>query len=322
MSAVFALADWGGGLASASSMAPRVDAVFRYLVLVSAAVVALLLTLNLTFLIRYRRGSTAPRGPLRVPVSVIEGSWIAATTLVFLSFFGWGASIYLDQMRTPAASVRLQVTARQWMWDVRHENGRRELDTLHVPVGEVVRLDLSSEDVIHSLFVPAFRVKQDVLPGRTVSAWFEATRPGRYRLYCTQYCGTKHAAMTGEVVALPAAEYADWLNRGNVDAEVVHRGRDAFVRYGCAGCHTAGSTVRAPSLTGLFNQRVPLADGGFVRADEVYLRDSILEPNKQVAAGFAPVMPSFKGVIGEGDLADLIAYLRTLRAESAAGDRL
>ncbi|HWA24792.1 MAG TPA: cupredoxin domain-containing protein [Lacunisphaera sp.] len=301
---------WATGLESASSISPRVDALFRGLLVAGSGMAALLLVANLTLLIRYRAGSRAQRGPVNLPVNLIEAGWIAATTVVFVAFFAWGASVYLDMERPPAGGVRIEIVARQWMWDVRHANGRRELDTLHVPAGETVRLELSSEDVIHSLFVPAFRVKQDVVPGKVVTTWFEATRPGRYRLYCSQYCGTKHAGMTGEVVVLPPAEYAAWLGRGDASGEIAARGRAALVRNGCTGCHSPGGTVRAPVLEGLHGRRIPLADGSFVLVDTAYLRDSILEPNRQVAAGFDPVMPSFKGIIPEGELLDIIAYLR------------
>lgn len=303
-------------LPSGSSIAPRVDAVFLGLLGASCVIAAVLIALNLTFLIRYRRGSTAPRGPLRLPVWKIEAGWIAGTTLVFLGFFGWGAWVYLDLERPPAGALPIQVVARQWMWDVRQPNGHREFNTLHVPVGQPVRLEMTSEDVIHSFFVPAFRIKQDIVPGKTIATWFEATRPGHYHLFCSQYCGTEHAAMTGEVIALPPADYAAWLDMGTRDASLAAPGRRLFLRYGCSGCHGPNSTVHAPALEGLYGRLVALDGGKFVRADDAYLRDSILEPTKQITAGYPSVMPAFKGVIPEGHLLELIAYLKSLATET------
>jgi len=276
--------------ASASSIAPRVDHLFLALVIVSGVLVIVLIVTNLFFLVRYRRGSNAVRPP-RAAEGKIETIWITGTTGGFLVFFFWGARLYVDLERPPAEAQEIQVVGRQWMWDVRQPNGRREFDELHVPTGQAIRLLLTSEDVIHSFFVPAFRVKQDVVPGKTVSLWFEATKAGVYRLFCTQFCGTKHAEMSGEVIALPPEAYAAWLAEGNRDGDAIARGRQLFVRYGCAGCHAASSSFHAPALDGLYRRRVALADGSFVEADDQYLRDSILEPTKQVVAGYSPVMP-------------------------------
>jgi cytochrome c oxidase subunit 2 len=254
------------------------------------------------------------RAPLPIAEWKVETVWLFGTTAGFLGFFFWGSSIYLDAEHAPAGADEIVVVGRQWMWDVRHPNGRREFDELHVPVGRPIRLLLSSEDVIHSFFVPAFRFKQDAVPGKIVSAWFEPTRPGVYALLCAQFCGTKHSGMTGRIVVLTPEDYAAWLAKGEGGGDLAARGQRLFVRYGCSGCHAANSIVRAPPLEGLFGRDVPLADGTFVHADEQYLVDSMLEPAKQVAAGYAPVMPVFKGVIPEGDLLELVAYLKSLRA--------
>jgi len=208
--------------------------------------------------------------------------------------------------------------ARQWMWDVRQPNGRREFNTLHVPMNQPIRLRMTSEDVIHSFYVPAFRIKHDIVPGRRTDTWFEATRTGTYHLFCAQYCGTSHAAMTGEVIVQTQAEYAAWLAAGGVSGSLAERGRTLLVRYGCTGCHAAGSTVHAPALEHRYGQAVPLAEGSFARFDEAYIRDSILEPGKQVAAGYPNVMPSFRGVIPEGELLELIAYLKSMGTDAPA----
>jgi cytochrome c oxidase subunit 2 len=278
-------------------------------------IVILALT-NLMFLIRYRRGSNAPRPPLRIKQWKIEAGWISVTTLIFLGFFAWGTRVYLDLERPPANAMDIEVIGRQWMWDVRQGNGRREFDTLHVPLGQAIRLRLTSEDVIHSFFVPAFRIKQDVVPGKVVNTWFEATKVGTYHLFCSQYCGTKHAGMVGEVIVQTPKDYAAWLAAGNSTGDLATHGRQLFVRYGCSACHAPTSTVHAPDLAGRYGTLVQLEGGELVKFDDEYLRDSILEPNKQVAAGFPAVMPSFKSIIPEGDLLELISYLKSLPAES------
>lgn len=303
-----------GSPGEASSLAPRVDALFYALCGASAFLVFVLVALNLTLLIRYRRGSSARRGPLPFNTLKVEAGWISATLAVFLGFFFWGAWVYLDQERPPQGAYEIQVTGRQWMWDIRHPNGRREFDELHVPVNTPVRLLLSSEDVIHSFFVPAFRVKQDAVPGKTVSAWFEATRPGTYQIFCTQYCGTAHASMTGRVVVMEPDAYAQWLEGGNQVANLPIRGRALFIRYGCAGCHAPVSQIHAPPLEGVYGRLQPVENRQFIRADDAYLRDSILLPNQHIVAGYENIMPSFQGVIPEGDLLDLIAYLKSLGA--------
>lgn len=303
---------------SASSLAPRVDHVFFTLVGVTVLLVAALTAINLYFLIHYRRGSSAPRPPLQVNPNHVEAAWIAATTVIFLGFYFWGAHLYIFEERPPGHALEIQVTARQWMWDIRHENGRREFNELHVPLGEDVRLVMSSEDVIHSFFVPAFRLKQDIVPGKVVSSWFHATKTGTFHLFCGQYCGTAHSAMVGDVIVMPPAQYAKWLAVGNTQESVAVRGRHLFERYSCAGCHDQPAAVHAPPLGGLYGSLVPITGGGFVRADEFYIRDHILRPGRvPIVAGYENVMPSFQNVIPESDLLDLIAYIKSLPAETS-----
>jgi cytochrome c oxidase subunit 2 len=225
-------------LPDASGFAQRVDGLFAAQLIVGAAMIALLTTLTLTFLVRYRRRATVNRAPVRIATWKIETAWTAGTTLVFLVFFFWGASVYLDMKRVPVTTEadEIAVVGRQWMWDIRHPNGRREFNEMHVRVGRPVRLLLSAEDVIHSFFVPAFRLKQDLVPGKVVSAWFEPTRTGIYTLFCAQYCGTEHSAMVGRIIVLSPSAYAAWLaaDRPAVAAPD-HGGRSAglilFRRY-------------------------------------------------------------------------------------------
>jgi cytochrome c oxidase subunit 2 len=219
-------------------------------------------------------------------------------------------------MTPPPGAAAIAVIGRQWMWEARHPEGARELDELHVPVNRPILLRMTSEDVIHSFAVPAFRVKQDVPPGKTVTTWFEAMQPGRYPIYCDQYCGTKHSAMIGEVVVQTPEDYTHWLSRSSSNSEAARRGQARFVRYGCSGCHVGNAAVRAPRLEGIFGRPVPVEGGKFLVADETYLRDSILLPTQHVAAGYAPVMPSYAGVVTEADLLDLVAYLQSLGTQT------
>jgi cytochrome c oxidase subunit 2 len=311
----FALID--GMLSGASRIAPEVNAVFFGLLLTCTLVVLALSTIILIFLVRYRSGSNVPRPPLRISTWKFEATWIIGTTLIFLGFFFWGARVYLHMAQVPAGAAELQVIGRQWMWEVRHPEGRRELDELHVPIHQAILLRMTSEDVIHSFAVPAFRLKQDVVPGKTVAAWFEATQIGRYPIYCDQYCGTLHSGMNGEVVVQSPEDYAAWLADSANLNESATRGRGLFIRYGCSGCHSGNSSVRAPRLEGVAGHPVPIEGGRIVTADDAYLRDSILLPNQHIVAGYAAVMPSYQGVIPEGDLLDLVAYLKSLSAQSA-----
>jgi cytochrome c oxidase subunit II len=303
-------------LREASTVARRTDLAAATLVLVSVLLVAGLVAVNLYFIIRYRRGSPAPRPPLRIASWKIEAFWITVTTVVFLGFFFWGTRIYLDIERPPAGATEIHVIGRQWMWDIRQPNGRREFNELHVPVHTPVRLLLTSEDVIHSFFVPAFRLKQDVVPGKEVSLWFNASEEGSFTLYCSEFCGSKHANMTGVIVVESPERYAAWLAQGDSAADVRARGGRLFLRYGCSGCHTQPSSVKAPALDGLYGRQVPIAGGGFARVDEVYLRDCILLPGKVAPAGYPLIMPSFQGVMPEADLVELVSYLKQLGADT------
>ncbi|MDB6093228.1 MAG: cytochrome c oxidase subunit [Verrucomicrobia bacterium] len=313
---IYALID--GALPSASRVSPSFDALFLALLLTCGTVVIGLAVVILIFLVRYRAGSPAPRPPLRIPPWKLETTWITATTLVFLVFFGWGAAIYARMAEVPDGAMMIEIVGRQWMWDARHGDGRREFAELHVPVNQPIRLRLTSEDVIHSFAVPAFRLKNDAVPGKRVDTWFEATKPGRYPIYCDQYCGTKHSEMNGFVVVETAERFAAWQARAGTGSDAATRGRALSVRYGCAGCHSGDTVVRAPRLEGIAGRPVPIENGQIVMADDAYLRDSILLPNQHVAAGYAAVMPSYACVVPEGDLLDLVAYIKSLAQEQPA----
>src|SRR4051812_41747412 len=208
------------------------------------------------------------------------------------------------------------------MWKTRHPSGAREINELHVPIGEPVRLLMTSQDVIHSFFVPAFRIKQDVVPGRLTETWFQATKPGEYHLFCAEFCGTEHAVMGGRIVVMKPDDYARWARAQPESDDLGREGGRLFISLGCSGCHAASSRVHAPSLVGLYGRLVHLSDGRTATADEAYLRDSILQPKKDIVAGFEPIMPSFAGVVDEDDMQRLVAYLMSLRttASAAAGE--
>jgi cytochrome c oxidase subunit 2 len=297
---------------AASSNAHEVDLLFLGLLVVTGFTALLVTVLLVGFAVRYRRNSDADRSDRVKKTWRWEISWTLATFVAFMALFFWGADLYLRLFRPPPDTLDVFVVAKQWMWHVQHLGGQREINELHVPVGRKVRLVLTSQDVIHSFFVPAFRIKHDVLPGRYQSLWFEATKPGTYRLECAEYCGTDQAAMGGRVIALAPAAFEEWLAREAPADTLAQEGAKLFRSLGCSGCHGPGGTVRAPPLEGLYGRPVPLADGRVVRADERYIRDSILTPRAEVAAGYSPIMPSFAGKVGEDELVKLVAYIRSL----------
>ncbi len=300
----------------ASSYGGDVDLLFAGLVIVSVTVMTLLLVLLLTFSIRYRTGSRADRGNRIKKSWHWEVSWTAATLLGFLALFVWGASLYLKVYGAVPDALPIYVIGKQWMWKVQHPGGQREINELHVPVHRSVRLIMASQDVIHSFFVPAFRVKHDVVPGSYQELWFEAEKEGVFQLLCAEFCGTDHSRMTGRIVVLNPVDYEAWLSRQDVTGTLASEGAALFRQLGCSGCHVGEAgipgTVRAPSLDRLYGRPVPLSDGSMVVADERYIRDSILMPNAQVVAGYAPLMPSFSGHLSEDELIRLVAYIKSL----------
>jgi cytochrome c oxidase subunit II len=298
-----------------SSYAGDVDLLFVGLVAISVAITTLLFGLLITFAARYRAGSDADRSHRIRKSWYWEVGWTAATFFAFLALFVWGASLYLEIYGDPGNALPIYVVAKQWMWKAQHPGGQREINELHVPLGRTVRLIMASQDVVHSFFVPAFRVKHDVVPGRYQGLWFRADKTGVFQLLCAEFCGTDHSRMSGRIVVLEPAEYAAWLSRQDVSGTLVSEGADLFRQLGCSGCHVGQSSVRAPSLNGLYGKPVPLQDGSIVIANERYIRDSILLPRSQVAAGYTPVMPSFAGRVSEDELIRLVAYIKSLARE-------
>ena len=300
------------GPPEASTGASSVDALIIALLLISLAVLVLVFGLMLKYVVRYRASNRINRGAPEKKTWRFEISWTVATLVAFFGLFLWGADLYITLQTPPHDALKIYVVGKQWMWKAEHNGGQREIDALHVPVNRDIELVMTSEDVIHDFSVPAFRIKHDVLPGRYESLWFRANRVGTYPLYCTQFCGTDHARMTGNVIVMTAPDFQRWLEANGTSQTLVAAGQALFIRLGCDGCHGGRGTVRAPSLVGLYGSPVPLSDGTTVIADDRYLRDSILEPGKQVVASYQPVMPSFQGQISESDLIAVLAYLKSL----------
>src|SRR6266581_6459483 len=279
----------------ASTAAGNVDALFVFLIIVSGLMTALIFAAIIYFAARYRRR----RG---VFAEQIEGStpleitWSIIPLFVFMVIFAWGAVVYFKGRTPPRDSTEVYVVAKQWMWKLEHAEGQREINELHVPVGRDVKLIMTSQDVIHSFFVPAFRIKQDVLPGRYTVAWFRATKPGTYHLFCAEYCGTQHSGMIGSVVVMQPAQYEQWLSGGPA-APLAQTGKQLFLSLGCSTCHRFDVQGRGPNLMNAYNRPVLLDDGRTITADENYLRESILTPAAKVVSGFKPIMPIFQGII-------------------------
>lgn len=301
----------------ASTLAGRVDALYIFLVAVSVLFAGLIFLLLLYFALKYRRRSEDEQPPPVYGSFPLEAAWIGIPFILVMVMFLWGASLYFTAASPPHGALEIHIVGKQWMWYVQHPEGHREINELHVPVGRPVKLTMTSQDVIHSFYVPVFRVKMDVVPGKYTTTWFEATKTGVFRLFCTEYCGTAHAGMIGRVVVMTPTEYERWLQLGTGEETPGAAGSRLFQSLGCSGCHAPNATVRAPLLEGIYGKPVPLASGDFVIADEAYIRDSILLPQRQVVAGYAPVMPPYQGRISEEEILQLMAYIKSLGAESS-----
>jgi len=297
----------------ASTVAGSVDLLYFFLVAVAGFFTVLIFALVFYFALRYRRRSA---GELPRPIEGslgLELTWTIIPFILTMIMFTWGAALYLKNARPPATTLEVYVVGKQWMWKLQHPEGAREINELHVPVNVPVRLIMTSEDVIHSFFVPAFRIKQDVLPGRYTSAWFQATKPGRYHLFCAEYCGDQHSGMVGWVTVMEPVQYENWLGGGASPESMSSAGQGLFERLGCSGCHQAQGSGRGPSLVGVFGRKQTLESGETATADESYLRESILNPNAKILLGYRPLMPTFQGQVSEEQLLQLIAYIKSLK---------
>lgn len=297
----------------ASTGAGQVDALYFYLVVVSGIMTIAIFACVLFFAVRYRR-----RDPDEIPrpnhgSTALEITWSVIPFLFMLVMFAWGTKLYFENYTPPNDALDIYVVGKQWMWKVQHPEGQREIDELHVPTGHPVRVILASEDVIHSFYIPAFRLKHDVVPGAYYTYWFQPTEPGRYHIFCAEYCGTNHSRMIGWVTVMDPAAYQDWLAANATAESMLDQGRKLYSQYGCAGCHEMHSAGPAPSLHNLFGHPVVLANGSTVTADENFIRKSILNPGSNPVKGYAPnVMPVYEGQINEEDLLDLLVYIKSL----------
>jgi len=299
---------------SASTLSWKVDALYFYLSGVTVFFSLLISVVLIFFVIRYRR-----RTPYEIPRPVagshkLETLWSVIPFIIAMTFFAWGASVYYEQYRPPQNAVEIYVVGKQWMWKIQHSTGQREINELHIPVGRKIKLIMTTEDVIHDFFVPAFRLKTDVVPGKYTTQWFEATKPGTYRLFCAEYCGMNHSGMIGQVVVMEPREFDNWLsgNAGNTTPAVA--GQQLYQSLGCVSCHGAnGEGGRGPTLAGVFGRQVQLANNQTIRADEVYIRESIINPQAKLVTGFGPIMPTFQGQVSEDQLMQLLAFIKSLQ---------
>jgi len=306
----------------ASTLASRVDALFFFLVAVSVFFVGLIFLLIFVFAVKYRRRADDERPEPIEGKLWMEVAWSVIPFALTMVMFVWGAIIFFDIYNPPEDALEISIVGRQWMWKAQHPTGQSEINELHVPGAQPVKLMMTSEDVIHDFYLPAFRVKQDVLPGRYTRIWFEASKAGVYQLFCAEYCGTQHSGMIGRVFVLEPAEFEKWLSGGATGISMVDQGASLFKRFGCETCHRAGGTNQGPTLAGLFGKTVKLQGGNPVTADEDYIRESILDPRAKIVEGYQPIMPTFKGLVSEEGLLQLIAYIKSLNgAERKAAQR-
>jgi cytochrome c oxidase subunit 2 len=297
----------------ASTVAPLVDGLYLGLIILTGTVSLLIWFCIFYFAIKYRRRPDNELAQEQEPPIALEMTWTVVPTLIFIAIFVAGSWVFFRIQRIPTNAIEVYATGRQWMWKFQHASGQREINTLHVPVGRPVKITMASEDVIHSLWFPSFRVKLDVLPNRYREMWFQATKVGRYHIFCAEYCGTLHSGMVGWVEVMEPTAYQQWL-AGGAEGSMASQGEKLFQKYACNTCHLDTATGRGPVLAGLYGKTQPLGDGTSVVADDNYIRESILNPTAKIAAGFQPIMPAFQGQVSEEDLMRLLAYVKTLGA--------
>jgi cytochrome c oxidase subunit 2 len=302
----------------ASSMAAPVDHLFLFLCLLTFCISLGVAVCLIYFALRYRRKDALSKGAPIEGSLTLELTWSTIPMLIFVLIFYWGAKLYVALATPPQDALQVYVVAKQWMWKFQHLGGQTEMGELHIPIGRDIKLTLATEDVIHSFFVPAFRIKTDIVPGRYRTVWFRALRPGAYHLFCAEFCGTNHSGMLGAIIALPEAEYQNWLQGGKTTGSSAAEGEKLFAQLGCNTCHLSERQGRAPVLFGLYGKPVPLRDGRTVIADDSYLRESILVPAAKIVAGFEPIMPSFTGLLREEQVLLLLAYIQSLGGEQPA----
>jgi cytochrome c oxidase subunit 2 len=299
----------------ASNFAGNVDALFSFILMTTLFFAVLVTVLIIFAAFKFRRRSEKEVGDDVHGNNVLEVGWTLIPTIIAIGIFAWGAAIYVNYRIAPKDTLDIYLVGKQWMWKLQQPNGRKEINELHVPVNRNVKLIMGSEDVIHDFYVPAFRVKMDVVPGRYNTMWFRPIKTGKYHFFCSQYCGTNHAVMGGWVTVMEPAEYAAWLSGESGDVNPAAAGERLFTQFACNTCHLANGTGRAPSLNGVYGANVLLADGSTVVADEGYIRESILQPKAKIVAGYQPVMPTFQGLVTEEQILNLTAYIKSLQSQ-------
>jgi cytochrome c oxidase subunit II len=303
---------------SASTIADKIDALFFFLSAVSIFF-SLIIAVGLAFsAVRFRKGSNASRKGAVDEHLPLELIWSIIPLMIAMFIFAWSAKLFFDLRVPPKNGMEIYVVGKQWMWKIQHPEGNREINELHIPIGRPVKLIMTSQDVIHSFYIPAFRIKQDVLPGKYSTEWFEATKPGEYHLFCAEYCGTSHSGMIGKVIAMEPADYEKWLNSASsVGIAMASSGAELFSKYGCNACHRQ-TGPRGPALEGLYGKEVKLASGETVTADQDYIRESILNPNAKLVQGYQQLMPTYKGQLTSDQVNQLIEYVRSMSTSTSA----
>jgi len=304
---------------TASTVAVEMDLLYLFITAVCAFFAILVVAVIAFFTIKYRRRTPDAVGADIHGSLMLELTWTFIPFVLSMVMFGWGASLFFRLASPPANAMELFVVGKQWMWKVQHPEGVREINEMHVPIGRPVRVTLGSEDVLHDYFIPAFRVKMDAVPGKVTTLWFEATEVGTYHIFCAEYCGTKHSGMIGQVIVMTPQDYEAWLAGGRSTGTAVQNGERLFTDLACVTCHKPDATGRGPSLLGVYGSTVALSDGRKVVADENYLRESIMNSQAKVVAGYQGIMPTFQGMVTEENLLQLIAYIKTLKPAAPAG---
>jgi cytochrome c oxidase subunit II len=298
----------------ASQVAPQMDALYFFMVLVSLVGLTLVVLLVVGFSILYNKN----RHPKAVQIegsTLLEATWTIIPLGLFLIMFVWGALIYFRVYTPPANAMNIYVVGKQWMWKIEHPGGQHEIDELHIPIGVPVQLTIISQDVFHSFSIPAFRVKREAIPGRYTTAWFEATQVGKYHLFCTQYCGTGHSQMIGWVEAMSPADYKKWLEGSTSGQSLAQDGERLFASLSCNACHNTRPDARGPNLVGVYGNQLTLTTGETVTADDAYLRQAILDPAQHITQGFKPIMPTYQGQISEDGVIALVEYIKNLKTD-------
>jgi cytochrome c oxidase subunit 2 len=303
---------------AASSFASEVDALYLFIVAVSAFFTVAVSAAVVFFAFRYRRKHPEEIGAHIEGSLPLELLWSVIPTIIAMVMFAWGAKLFYEMRRAPAESMQIYAVGKQWMWKFQHTGGQREINELHVPVGRPIKVLVTSEDVLHDLYFPSFRTKIDAIPGRYQTLWFEATKPGRYHIFCAEYCGTKHSGMIGTVIVMEPQQYQDWLAGGGSEGTMAERGAKLFNDLACNTCHLDSGQGRGPSLKDIIGKPVELAGGQTAVVDEAYLRESILNSQAKIVKGFTPLMPTFQGLVSEEGLAALIEHIKSLSPQAAA----